>query len=94
MVERRWSIDALDDLESIASYIEKDSPKRAANLVNGIFEKINILKDFPYSGRIFLDRNNERIREIIYKKYRLVYEIKSTIIEILVVAHGSKLITF
>ncbi len=94
MVEIRWSIDALDDLESIISYIEQDSPQKASDLVKGIFEKIEMLRDFPYLGRIFPDRNDEKIREIIYKKYRIIYEIKENTVEILIVAHGSKLIRF
>lgn len=92
MVEIRWSTDALDDLESIASYIEQDSPEKANDLVSAIFEKVEMLKDFPQLGRIFSERNIERIREIIYKNYRIVYEIKSNIIEILIVAHGSRII--
>ncbi len=85
---------ALDDLESIASYIEQDSPEKADNLVSGIFEKVDMLKNFPHLGRIFSERNDDRIREIIYKNYRIVYEIKNEIIEILIVTHGSRLIRF
>ena len=94
MVEIRWSIDALEDLESIASYIEQDSPEKANELVTEIFEKVEMLKDFPHIGRIFSERNNERIRELIHKNYRIVYEIKNNIIEILIVTHGSRLIRF
>ncbi len=55
MVAIRWSIDALDDLELIASYIEQDSPEKADNLVSGIFEKVDILnaKIFPFRSYIF-----------------------------------------
>jgi toxin ParE1/3/4 len=94
MVEIRWSTDALDDLESITSYIEQDSPEKACDLVSAIFEKVEMLKDFPHLGRIFSERNDERIREIIYKNYRIVYEIKSNFIEILIVTHGSRIIRF
>ena len=94
MVEIRWSIDALDDLESIASYIEQDSPEKAIEFVSEIFEKVEILKDFPRVSRIFSEWKNKRIREIIHKNYRIVYEIKNNIIEILIVTHGSRLIKF
>ena len=43
-------------------------------------------------GRKFSDRDDERIREIIFKKYRIVYEIKEEIVETLVIAHGSRLL--
>ena len=51
-----------------------------------------MLKEFPYLGRKFPDRNDEKIREIIYMNYRIIYEIIEEIVEILLVARGSKLI--
>jgi len=92
MVVIRWSIGALDDLESISAYIEQDSPEKATELVKGIFEKIEQLKQFPYIGRKFPDREDDQLREIIFKNYRIVYEIKEEIIEVLIIAHGSRLL--
>ena len=74
MVEIRWSIDALDDLESIISYIEQDSPEKAIELVKGIFEKIEQLKQFPYIGRKFPDRKDDQLREIILKHKDQYYQ--------------------
>ncbi len=42
---------------------------------------------FPYMGRIVLDQSNEKVREILYKNYRIIYEIKDNFIEVLVVIH-------
>ena len=92
MVDIRWSIGALEDIESISSYISHDFPEKASEIVRGIIEKIEQLKRFPRLGRKFPDRDDERIREIIFKKYRIVYEIKEEIVEILVIAHGSRLL--
>lgn len=92
MVVIRWSIGALDDLESISAYIEQDSPEKAREIVKGIIEKIEQLKQFPNIGRKFPDREDDQLREIIFKNYRIVYEIKEEIIEILIIAHGSRLL--
>jgi len=92
MVDIRWSIGALEDIESISSYISRDYPKKASEIVKGIIEKIEQLKQFPKLGRKFPDRDDERIREIIFKKYRIVYEINEEIVEILAIAHGSRLL--
>ena len=92
MVDIRWSLGALEDIESISSYISQDYPEKAIEIVKGIIEKIEQLKQFPKLGHKFPDRNVERIREIIFKKYRIVYEIREEIIEILVIAHGSRLL--
>jgi addiction module RelE/StbE family toxin len=94
MVVIRWSIRALDDLESISDYIEKDSPEKANKFVKAIFEKIEQLKQFPYIGRKFPNKEGDKLREIIFKNYRIVYEIKAEIIEILVIMHGSRLLKF
>jgi addiction module RelE/StbE family toxin len=92
MVDIRWSVGALEDIESISSYISRDYPKKASEIVRGIIDKIEQLKQFPNLGRKFPDRDDEKIREIIFKKYRIIYEIKEEIVEILVIAHGSRLI--
>lgn len=63
-------------------------------VVFGILNKIEQLKQFPKMGRKYPERNDEKIREIFYKKYRILYEIRDPFIEIILVAHGSKLIEF
>lgn len=51
MVDIRWSIGALEDIESISSYISRDYPKKVSEIVKGIIEKIEQLKQFPKLGR-------------------------------------------
>ncbi len=92
MVDIRWSIGAIDDIESISTYISRDYPEKASEIVKGIVDKIEQLRQFPNLGRKFPDRDDEKIREIIFKKYRIVYEINEDIVEILVIAHGSRLL--
>lgn len=45
-----WAETALKDLETIAEYIELDSPEAAKRLVMRAFEKTDQLTDFPESG--------------------------------------------
>ena len=92
MVDIRWSKSSLEDLESISFYISQDSTEKAMELVKGIFDKVNQLKDFPYMGRKFPDKDVDRIRELIYKNYRIIYEVKEEFVEILVISHGSRII--
>ncbi|GAJ03110.1 unnamed protein product [marine sediment metagenome] len=44
MVDIRWSIGALEDIESISSYISQDFPEKASEIVRGIIKKIEQLK--------------------------------------------------
>jgi len=90
MVEIKWTENALKELDYIALYISKDSPKYAQILVNQVFEMVNHLKEFPKFGRKVPEYNNPNLREIIYKNYRIVYLIKTKHIEIISIIHGSR----
>lgn len=47
-----WSLDAIEDIESIAQYISKDSEFYAASFVQRIIEKSRTLDTWEYRGRI------------------------------------------
>ena len=91
MAEVRWTPQAAEDLESIAEFIAEDSPHYARLFVINILQVINILIDFPRSGRIVPELNDPVIREIILGNYRIVYRFRDEIVEILTVYHGARL---
>ncbi len=82
-----WTDEALSDIESIGSYIEKDSPFYAELVVNRFFSSAEQLTDFPEMGRIVPEEQDESVRELIVYSYRLMYEIRSSEIYILMVIH-------
>ena len=45
----KWSEEALEDIESIATYIEKDSPTYTKSVVSKFFEKAEILQEYNKS---------------------------------------------
>jgi plasmid stabilization system protein ParE len=45
-------------------------------------------------GRIVPEKEIPAIREIFWKKYRLIYRITSDFIEIITIFHGSRLLDF
>lgn len=92
MVTVKWTRNALDELDEIAKYISRDSPKFAKILVNQMFETANHLEQFPKLGRIVPEYNNPDLREIIYKNYRIIYLIKSDQLEIISIIHGSRML--
>jgi len=47
-----WSPTALDDVDAIAEYINRDSPAYTRAVVNKIRDTARKLKDFPSIGRI------------------------------------------
>ena len=85
-----WSPEAIEDIESIAEYIQRDSLFYAKAVVNKIFQSIEKLKEFPKIGRIVPELEKEDIRELIIYSYRLVYQIKESQILIAAVIHGKR----
>ena len=85
-----WAPSALKDIESIAQYIERDSVDQAALFATRIIEMTDRLEDFPQSGRIIPEINNEHCREIIYGAYRIMYRITEKEIWITGVIHGAR----
>ncbi|HEO99341.1 MAG: type II toxin-antitoxin system RelE/ParE family toxin [Campylobacterales bacterium] len=87
-----WSEEALEDIESIASYIEKDSPVYASSVVSKFFEKAELLIENPKLGRVVPEFSEESLREIFVYSYRLIYELKESEIVFVAVIHGKRLI--
>jgi len=87
-----WSEEALEDIESIAIYIEKDSPIYAKSVVSKFFEKAEIVQEFSQLGRIVPEFNDATIREIFVYSYRLIYTLHKEKILFVAVVHGKRLL--
>lgn len=83
---------AVERLEEIVNYIAKDSPSSAVKWANSVFTKIESLEQFPYMGRVVPEINRNEIREILFKNYRIIYNVKGDAISILTVRHGKQLL--
>ena len=78
-------------MQEIYNYIAKDSAYYAIKTTKQIISKTQIIKSFPYIGRKIQIYNNESIRELIYKSYKIIYEIDSKNIYIHRIFHSSRL---
>lgn len=74
-VEINWTPPALHDVESIAEYIARDSEHFAKIQTTRFFERVEILRDFPLSGRVVPELTIKTIRELIEGNYRIVYKV-------------------
>ena len=90
MAEINWTDEAERWLRDIHNYIAQDSPESAIQVVEGIFEKSQLLSKFPEIGYIYNRIPNKHIRILLYGHYRIAYLIKPDgNIDILGVFHGS-----
>ena len=87
-----WDPVALDDLEGIAQYIERDSPVAARRLVQRIFERVERLQRYPLSGG-YIDEDDRQIyRQLIQGNYRVIYRVAEDAIFIAAVYHAARLL--
>jgi toxin ParE1/3/4 len=81
------------DLKEIVDHIKRDSIKYAFLEKEKIKEAINNLPKHPLSGRIVPELNNNNLRELIFRNYRIIYEIVSEQqINILTIHHHARFI--
>jgi toxin ParE1/3/4 len=85
-----WSPSALEDIDSIAEYIEADSAEMASLFVNRLIEATDRLREFPLSGRIIPEINNPNCREVIYGPYRIMYRVEGDEVWVTGVVHGAR----
>ena len=77
----------------IYSYIYNNSKYYASKTIKEILNSVEILKLFPRAGRIVPEFSNEDLRELIYKSYRIMYNIKSNEIFIRRIYHSARLLS-
>ena len=92
-LEVLWTKNAEYDLEEIIEYIKTDSVNAAKDIFFEIKEQCNSLSHFPASRRVVPELQHIgilRYRELIYKRWRIVYKIESEKIYILIVVDSSR----
>lgn len=88
-----WAQEALEQLIKIEDFISKDNPERAARFVDEIVDHAEaVLPGDPRIGRTVPEISNPEIRELLFKKYRIVYQINKNNLEILTVFEGHRLL--
>ena len=90
MAEIRWTIEAETWLKNIYDYIAQDDPRAAARVVEGIYGKAQLLKEYPEIGYRYRSERKGEIRILLYGHYRIAYLLAGKEpIDILGVFHGA-----
>lgn len=77
-------------LEDIYSYISENNPSAASKVIQGIYNKVQYLTDFPRMGYIYQKIKDKEVRVLLYGHYRIAYLVKTNNdIDILGVFHGA-----
>jgi toxin ParE1/3/4 len=91
MATIRWTAEAEKWLKKIYDYILRDNPAAAARVIEGIYNKAQLLQDFPEIGYKYRAAAEGEIRVLLYGHYRITYLLHSdkTTLDILGVFHGA-----
>lgn len=88
-----WTKSAEFDLESIIEYIKNDSVERAKKIFYEIKEACEKLDAFPNRSRIVPELQQigmMEYKELIHKRWRIIYKIDVTNVYILLVVDSSR----
>lgn len=91
MARLRWTQEAEQWLRDIFDYIGRDNPDAAERVVQGIYDKAQLLTEFPEIGYRYRTEEEGEIRVLLYGHYRIAYLYRedSAAIDVLGVFHGA-----
>jgi plasmid stabilization system protein ParE len=78
------------EIKTIALYIKKDKLGASIEFVSALKEQINDLVNFPYKYRKSIYFDNENIRDMVFRGYTIIYEVKENSIEIISIFNQNK----
>jgi plasmid stabilization system protein ParE len=85
-----WTLRATADLESIVEYIFRDSEFYATAVARELVTAARSLATLAERGRMVPEYEDSTVREIIVRRYRLIYRVKPERIEVLRIIHGAR----
>jgi toxin ParE1/3/4 len=90
MAQLKWSPLARQDLIDICDFVAFDSRERASKLADRFVELVERLPDFPHAGSIVPEYERADLRERFLFKYRVIYLIRGTDVEVVRILHGAR----
>ena len=92
MVHIIWTESAGNDLIDIKEYISLDSELQAELFIEAIYTKAQVLSQFPEIGKPVPELSESNYRELLYKRYRIVYRFSDNEVFIISIHHSSRLL--
>lgn len=84
----RWSQRALGRAGEIADYMAERDEEVASTWIDALFETVDKLDEFPKLGRVVPEFAQEEVRELIWNRYRILYQLRNGDVEILTVVYA------
>ena len=81
----RWTLRAQSDLLEIARFIAGDNPEAARRWVAMLRKRVRAAARMPRAGRRVPELGRDDLREVVVRRYRIVYQLSPDGIVVLVV---------
>jgi plasmid stabilization system protein ParE len=85
-----WTEPAVADLSAIVEFIARDSAVYASAMADRFLAAVEQLATFPRSGRLVPEDRGRSVREVIVARYRVLYRLRRSRVEVLAVIHGAR----
>lgn len=85
-----WHIAAERDLDEYTAYIARESERAAERWRARVLSATDRLREFPRSGHVVREFEDERVREIIVGSYRVIYRLREDVVIIVAVWRGAR----
>ena len=86
----RWTEKSLLHLEQIHGWISRDSALQAGRIVEQIWQRTQVLSDFPRSGHFWKAEGDAEVRLLFYGHHKVAYRFdpSADTVDVLGVFHG------
>lgn len=85
-----WSRRANRELDEALEFVTEDSPAAAGKSLEAALQSAGSLSELSARGRRVPEIDGQDVREIFVFRYRMLYEITSSEVQILAFVHGAR----
>ena len=86
----KWTEVAWSDLERVSDYIAKDSHYYAVAFVREVRDAARSLAYLAERGRVVPELGDPTIRDLLVRRYRLIYQVTEQTVYIVGFIHGTR----
>ncbi|MBK6937442.1 MAG: type II toxin-antitoxin system RelE/ParE family toxin [Chitinophagaceae bacterium] len=92
MVQIIWTESASNDLIAIKEFISKESAFQAGLFLDALYTKAQVLIQFPEIGKPVPEFQDKKYRELLFKRYRIIYRFAGEYVYVISVHHSARLL--
>jgi plasmid stabilization system protein ParE len=85
-----WAEPALADLAAIHKSLARDSEAYASRVVERLMAAVERTPPVPRIGRVVQEVGDDRVRELLFQGFRIIYQTEANRIVVLSVLHGGR----